>query len=123
MFDAVGNADLGAMARLLHEDIVVVEPESLPYGGVYRGRDAFLRELLPAMLGGFELAVEDVRLIDGGERVAGQLTVVLTSRERGDVLRMPYVEVYEFGGGLICSIEVYPQDTATLAAFLDTGRA
>jgi hypothetical protein len=31
---------------------------------------------------------------------------------------MPYVEIYDFEGGLISQIGVYPQDTAELGDFL-----
>jgi uncharacterized protein len=33
--------DRAALLSTLHPDIVLYQPESLPYGGVWRGREAF----------------------------------------------------------------------------------
>lgn len=115
MFEAIRAADLGALAPLLHPDVVCVEPESLPYGGVYEGREAFFGDLLARMAGAYEMGVEDINVIDGGEAVASEMTVVFTSRKRGETIRMPYVEVYSFEDALIRSIHVYPQDAKRLA--------
>jgi ketosteroid isomerase-like protein len=118
LFDAVCTEDVALITKLLHDDLVVTEPRSLPFGGVYRGRDAFLGRLLPAIVGPFKMAVEDVRVVNGGGQAAAVLTVRFTSRRTGKSLAMPYVEIYDFEGGLISQIGVYPQDTAELGDFL-----
>lgn len=41
MYDAVTRGDLPALDAVLAEDIVVHEPGYLPYGGLYKSRDAF----------------------------------------------------------------------------------
>jgi uncharacterized protein len=118
LYGAVIKGDLEAVVKLLHPEFVVVEPESLPYGGTYRGRDAFLGELLPKMTKDFQLVLEDVRVLDGGDVVAGQLTAVFTSRKSGRALRVPYVEICSFKDGLISLLEVYPQDTHRIVDFM-----
>lgn len=118
MFDALLAGDLDTLSSLLHPDLEVIEPESLPYGGVYRGPDAFLGDLLVQMTRAFELGLEDARVIDGGDVVAAQMTCVFTSRKTGQALRIPYVEVYEFEDGLIRTVTVYPSDTKVMADFM-----
>ena len=34
-------ADRSTLLKILHHDIVLHQPESLPYGGEWRGREAF----------------------------------------------------------------------------------
>jgi ketosteroid isomerase-like protein len=117
MFGAILAGDIETLFSVVHPDVAVFEPESLPDGGVHKGRDAFI-ELFGQIAGPNQLELEDVRTIDGDDIVAGQMTVMFTSRISGASIRMPYVEVYEFEDGLIRSIHVYPQDTKRLAAFM-----
>jgi uncharacterized protein len=118
LFDAVCAGDVESVTKFLREDIVVTEPKALPFGGVYRGRDAFLAELLPAIVGPFQMGIEDVSVLGGGDRVAAVMAVTYTSRKTGRSLVMPYVEIYGFNDGLVSTIDVYPHDTAELAQFL-----
>lgn len=120
LFDAILAGDPEALGALIHPDVTVVEPLGLPYGGVYEGKDAFFGKLLPAIMTHFELGIEDARIIEGTDCVAAQVVVVFTARGSGNVVRMPYVEVYDFEDGLIRRMNVYPQDTAGLAAFMET---
>jgi ketosteroid isomerase-like protein len=116
--DAMVAVDGERLQKLIHPDIEVVEPESLPYGGVYQGASAFFEELLPALAGPFQLEVEDATIYDGGTSAASRMTVVFTSRRTGEVLKMPYVEVYDVEDGLIRRIDVYPQDVTRLTTFM-----
>lgn len=120
--DAVSAMDADAMATVLHPDLVVIEPEGLPYGGVYQGLDVFFGTLLPEIAGAFSLGVEDVRIFDRGSAAACQMTAVYTSRRTGAVIRMPYVEVYEVVDGLITRTDVYPQDVTALTRWMDANR-
>lgn len=120
--DAVSVMDGEAMAAVLHPDIVVIEPESLPFGGVYRGVEVFFNTLLPQIAGAFSLGVEGARILDGGSTAACQMTAVYTSHRTGSVIRMPYVEVYEVVDGLIAKADVYPQDVTELTRWMEANR-
>ncbi|HTK66483.1 MAG TPA: nuclear transport factor 2 family protein [Pseudonocardia sp.] len=122
LVDAVSRMDADALRAVLHPDVVVIEPEGLPYGGVYRGADAFFGELLPALAGPFELVVDDVQLFDGGSAGASRMTAVYTSRRTGETIRMPYVEVYDVVDGLVTRVDVYPQDVTALTLWMDANR-
>jgi ketosteroid isomerase-like protein len=43
LFRCGKNGDIDGVFALLDENVVVHEPPFLPYGGTYRGRDAFLQ--------------------------------------------------------------------------------
>jgi ketosteroid isomerase-like protein len=116
---AIAAVDARALEALLHPDVEVNEPEALPYGGVYRGRDAFFGELLPAVVGRFEIGVEDAQIFAGDGAAAARMTIVYTARDTGEMLRMPYVEVYEVRDGLITHVDVFPQDAQRLAEFMN----
>ncbi len=118
MLAAVLSKDIDGLKAVLHPDLEVIEPISLPYGGTYRGLDAFLGDLFVQMTSGFDIGMEDVRVIDGGNAVASQMTVVFTSKRTGVPIKMPYVEVYDLEDGMIRRVEVYPSDTKLMAEFM-----
>ncbi len=120
--DAVSTMDADAMAAVLHPDIVVIEPEGLPYGGIYQGAETFFTTLLPEIAGAFSLGVEDAHIFDGGDTAACRMTAVYTSHRTGAVVRMPYVEVYDVAGGLITRADVYPQDVTALSRWMEANR-
>lgn len=122
LVDAVSVMDAEALAAVLHPRVEVIEPEGLPYGGVYRGVEAFFTDLLPRIAGPFQLDVQDVTIFDGGTAGASRMTAVYTSRRTGAVIRMPYVEVYDVADGLVTKIDVYPQDVAALTRWMDLNR-
>ena len=45
MYAAAGEGDMEFLLSCMHEDVVVVEPSFLYYGGRYEGRDAFVNLL------------------------------------------------------------------------------
>ena len=120
--EAVSAFDADAMAAVIHPDIVVTEPEGLPFGGVYRGADVFFNELLPEIAGVFSLGVEDVRIFGGDSAAACQMTAVYTSRRTGSVIRMPYVEIYDVVANMIAKAFVYPHDVTALALWMEANR-
>lgn len=112
--------DPASALALLHPDLEVIEPESLPYGGVHRGRDAFAQQVL-----GTAAALMDIRILDhstvaAGDRVLLRLEFEFTSRASGRTLRLASVELHEVHDGLITRIEVFYQDTKRLLDLLET---
>ena len=75
LYAAASSGDLGAVAPLLADDIVVDEPTYLPYGKVYRGQEEFAG--LFGMIGQFlDLTQVNVHyLIADGDRVAACLGI------------------------------------------------
>ena len=61
-YDHSLRADLEGLAKVLHSDVVVHEPASLPYGGAHVGRD----EVLQLMAQLHSLIEERKRLLASG---------------------------------------------------------
>lgn len=117
--DGVAAVDAEALCEVLHPDLEIVEPPALPYGKTYYGREAFFDELMAYVVGRFEVAVEgETQIFDGGDSAAALMTIVYTSRETGESIQMPYVEVYRVEDGFIRHIHVFPHDAQALAEFM-----
>jgi uncharacterized protein len=120
LVDALRTLDAERIKALLHPDVEVREPASLPYGGVYRTRQAFFEQLFPALVTDFEISLADVQVFDAPGGAAARMTLTFSSRRTGKSLEMPYVEVYEVEDDLVRRIEVFPQDVTALTAFMSS---
>jgi len=119
MLDAVLAGDgVGAMA-CIHPDIVVIEPASLAYGGVFHGLPAFQNDVFGAIMGKLSIQIGRCEILGAGNKVAASMDITFTSRKTGKSLMMPYVEVYTTSDDKIIHLDVYPQDTKKLSEFWD----
>ncbi|MBA3741455.1 nuclear transport factor 2 family protein [Sporichthya sp.] len=110
MYDAVGQGDFATVLGLLAEDILVTEPSFLPYGGTYKGREAFQAFAGDAMqhLDVAKMVVE--RIIADGDRVIAILRV----RALGTGEDVVLAEESLVREGQIAEIRVYCHDSQGL---------
>lgn len=107
------------LAEVLDEEFVIVEPDSLPYGGQYKGPEGYAR-FFSALTAVFEITAFDIRMIlSQDEHVVMQADVGFLARESGRTRTVPVLEILTLAGGKIVRSEVYPQDTAALLGLLD----
>jgi hypothetical protein len=123
LFAAVEARDPEALLACYHEDVVIREAESLPYGGTYRGHDGALRHGLAYLrcwgtLQGDEQRKLDHKLLDAGEFVVVQWRQKARNPESGETLDAPAVSLYRMRRGRIAESTMYHFDTARLLAFL-----
>lgn len=103
LYVATGSGDWAAAERMLSDDLVITEADTLPFGGTYRGRGA-LRELYDKvipMLGNAEIAVKGITA--GGEYVVYVLELVPPGGTP-----IPLVELFRFDAdGKVVEIRPY----------------
>lgn len=106
------------LGEILHDQFELVEPASLPYGGVYRGAGGY-ETFVRALTGVFELTAFDVQFaIAGKDRVALRSDVGFRARTTGREARVPVVELLSVRDGKLARSEVFLQDTALLLQLL-----
>jgi hypothetical protein len=117
-FAGWGKDNPAAMRDLLHPDCELVVPDSLPYGGTFRGVDAviawFTRELW-SWFDTFSSTPEGP--IDGGDRIAVPVRVQARTKH-GASVDVRNVWIYEFRDGRLTRGQVYA-DTAVLRNALE----
>ncbi len=111
--DALENGDFATAISCLADDIVLTEAESLPYGGIHHGREAF-KEVLneAAKLGGAQMTLE--HLVVEGERVAA-----LVRLQAGPGPNNPPTYIIDWQlirGGKIVELTPFYYDTASILA-------
>jgi uncharacterized protein len=109
------GGDAEAALEFIHPDVVAHEPESLPYGGEYRGKDAFL-DMMTKIVETAEVEATLLDMHDAGDTVVAVFLAKYTSRASGNSIEMPVSEIYGFTDGLISSVNIFYKDSK---AFLD----
>jgi uncharacterized protein len=108
-----------AIAEILDPDVLNWEAESLPYAGVYRGREAVV-SLLRVLFNGIDLStVNHIAILADGERAASFLEVPFTFDNPELPNVMPVIETFLVRNGLIVEIRPYYFDSAAIGARRD----
>ena len=107
--------DFDAAIEFIHPEVVAHEPESLPYGGEYRGKDGFY-ELMTKIWATVSVEATPVGMHDAGDTIVAVYQGKFTSKASGGSVEMPVSEVYGFTDGLISSANIFYKDSK---AFVD----
>lgn len=126
---AVQDRDREALFSLYHEDVEFHEAESLPYGGVSRGRAALQAQLAAhpesTWLGTWGALQPTEAERDLSPRVIGEngneVTVLYTMRAvspSGERFERPVIALYEVRDGKFARAQMFHFDTAGILGFL-----
>lgn len=98
-YPAIMAGDVDTMRAFMAPDCVFYEPESLPYGGAYRGPDGFLG--LMQVLGDYweTMDPQDFRVSGSGNLVTAHFRFIAVSKKTGLTLDTPLIEVWDMEGG------------------------
>jgi ketosteroid isomerase-like protein len=115
-FYRAGRAgELDTVRSLLADDVVLIEPESMPYRGSYRGRDAIVQLQMDLYTKYYEFSSFQLTSVIGdGENAAAQVKIVGVSRATGKAIETSAVEWFVVRKGQISSITPYHYDTAEM---------
>jgi uncharacterized protein len=105
--------------NLLHPSFRIQQPESLPHGGWYDGRDGMNR--MGVTFGRYwDRTIVDPRILACGPSAVQVTTQTWIAKETGKRATVDVVELFSVTDGLISEIRVFQQDTHLL---LETLRA
>ncbi len=116
-YDAMRSMDPAALAASFSEDVVVVEPRSLPYGGTTTSRDEFFEKVLGYTSQRASFRVETSEVFGDGDHLAGHFTATFTANGSGETVLMDQTEIYEVSDGVITKVQVFQHDTHAVIEF------
>jgi len=133
-FRAVEERDVERLLELYHDEVEFVDADSLPYGGVLRGKAAHRRRLLApgeASWSGAWAPLQptpalrrmDPRIVGGN---GGEVAVIYRQRAvspSGRRFDAPVLGLYEVRDGKLARAQMFHFDTAAVVAFLEHARA
>ncbi|MFA7440644.1 MAG: nuclear transport factor 2 family protein [Sphingomonadaceae bacterium] len=115
LYALTGSGNWPEVEKQLTDDFLINEAESLPYGGIYEGKDA-LERLYTKVFAYWEDASLDVTDITISEdNVVVILSILAKSRHTGERMKMPLCEVLHLRGDLFSGITPYYFDTLAIA--------
>ena len=119
MYEHANCGDWDAVRQFMAEDFVIHEPETLPYGGEWRGTDALQR--LYAEVMGFwdDPQVDWVDLVGGDTHVVALLRLTVTVPGTEKRVEHLVAEVTRFDpAGKMAEMRIHYFDTGALAGLL-----
>lgn len=118
-YDAMRSMDPAALATSFSDDVIVVEPPSLPYGGTTTSLDAFFETVLGYTTQRASFRIETSEVFGDGDRLAGHFTATFTANGSGETIVMDQTELYQVTDGVISKVEVFQHNTPALIEFFD----
>ena len=112
LYSTSGRQDFGPVAATIHPDIVLFQPESLPYGGTWHGRTGF-----ETWMKAFTAAWEYVRPRDpvlfepSDDYIISLVTMEAKSRKTQGIVRMPMCQIIRTSDGLPIEWRNFAWDT------------
>jgi uncharacterized protein len=107
----------GAWA-LLHRDLRIHQPASLPHGGWHHG-PAGMAAMGATFAEHWDRAIGAATVLGCGETVVQVTRQTWTAKATGRSATVEVVELFRFTDGLISEIRVFQEDTHALLATLD----
>lgn len=117
LYDALSKGDVPGVLANLDPEVIVDEPNQLPYGGVHQGREVFVESILGVMMGYADVSITDAEVYEGPAGVIGTLTGTLTAHTTGEQYPLTMVEIHQVEGATVRKIDVYLKNPHDLAAF------
>ena len=114
VYSRMRQGDWAGVHEMLADDFKVLEPESLPFGGVWEGKDA-LQRLFPAVMQCFEDPAPVTKEVIGGKEWAACIVdFTVTSKKTGKRFTMTVSEVGRIEDQKLAELQIHYFDTATL---------
>lgn len=115
IYELMGAQDWDGVMALMTDDFKIVEPDSLPYGGLWEGKDA-LQRLYPAVVSNFDEFSPVIKEVIGGvEWAAVIVDLTLISKKTGRRFTQTVSEVGRVENGKLAELQIHYFDTAEIA--------
>ncbi len=114
-YDGLIRKDIAGLESLLDgELLVVMEAESLPYGGEYRGLQGFRARLAKLTHSWATVSFADFSYATGDDLVVAMFLMHATARATRQKTSFRVMEIWRFRAGKVVAIEPYYWDTHAL---------
>jgi uncharacterized protein len=108
------------LRKILDENIIIHEAPTLPYGGIHRGPDAFIKLFETVNeIWEFEGEFQYTHFPAGPDAVLLLVEVDAIARETRDSFHMRLAELFTIRDGKIVELDVYYWDTARMLQALN----
>ena len=114
-----GSGNIEMLTGAFHRDVVVHEPQSLPYAGDWSGLEGIAALFQKLQESWSNVAVENLQAAQNDDVVFMNCTLSLTSRANGVTIKQPFAEVLRFRDGRLLEGTPFYYDTNEILAALN----
>jgi ketosteroid isomerase-like protein len=112
------QGNISKILSLIDLQVVIHNPESLPYGGVHQGRDGFIALMMNLFTTWSGIQVKPEHYMTTGDSIVAQGEIIYQASMFNDPLKTTFVHVWKMPNAFITEIWFYEWDTAQLLAYL-----
>ena len=105
-----GGKDFGPVAATLHPQIVMIQADSLPFGGQWHGREGFERWMQAFGEAWSSASATDLRFFEHDDTVVVVAQMEVTARASGQSFRAPICHVVRIRDGLLMEFQMFYWD-------------
>ena len=109
-----GGGDFSGVAATLDPDCVIYQPESLPYGGEWRGHSGFEAWMKAFAEQWASLEVKDSELYPNGNVIVSKSHVYAVAKKTGRNADWPLLQFFRVRNGKIVELRPFHWDTASM---------
>ena len=113
-----GAGNIEMLTGAFHRDVVVHEPQSLPYAGDWNGLKGIASLFQKMQESWSDVSVENLQAAQNDDIVFMSCMLSLTSRANGVTIRQPFAEVLRFRDGRLFEGTPFYYDTSEILATL-----
>ncbi len=111
-----GGQDFRPVAATLHPQVVMIQPDSLRFGGHWHGRDGFERWVRAFGEAWSSASTTDLRFFEHDDTVVVLAQMEATARASGQSFRAPICHVVRIRDGLLMEFQMFYWDTVATNA-------
>ena len=112
-YDLFAQGRIDDFIAMLDDDFAIHEVDSLPYGGVHRGRAGFAALMAEISTRWWKSITFDVETIaTEGDRAIAYGRMMLTGLTTGTTVEMPAAELWTLKNGRVCELRILYGDVA-----------
>ncbi|MGV6808152.1 MAG: nuclear transport factor 2 family protein [bacterium] len=115
MYDAMAVGDLDTMMSYLHDSVVVEEAESMPYSGLWEGKDKYMELVQRVGTTWDEVNFNVKTLVADGDHVIALSELTGVGKNSRQPFATSLAEVFVLDGGKVKHVKPYYFDTQMLS--------
>ena len=122
LYADLAQGNLSKILSMLDPQATIHKPESLPYGGTYKGRDGFIALMTTVYNTWSDFQVIPQSIITSNGMVVVQGEWISTVKGVEDTLNMPFVHLWKMNNDLVAQIWLYYFDTTRMLNYLNRAK-
>jgi hypothetical protein len=116
--EALQRGDIATFLQALDQEVEIHEPDSLPYGGTYKGHEGIQRLIGALAETWMNLEALPEEILGAGDTVLVMLRLKAQGRKSGKEIDMPVAEFWDMRNRKAIRIRLFYQDTVSILQIL-----